>query len=65
MGNPNAGSTRIKLRLAIARQALAELQDTGLLLSPEDRLERMKLIERLTTGKRTKKAHKHGAFDKE
>jgi len=50
------------MRLAIARQALADLL-TNNNLSVEDRLALMKTVERMTAGKKIRKQPKKSVFD--
>lgn len=62
----NERANRLKMRLAIARQAIADLQDESKIKTEAERLELMKLVERLTSGKPAKtgpRRKKHTVFD--
>lgn len=55
--------SRLKMRLALARQAIADLADETIAKTPNERLELMRLIERLTVGKPRYKRTKQGIFN--
>jgi hypothetical protein len=50
------------LRLAIARQAVKDLEDQGITRTVQERLELMKLVERLTHGKKPRKPPRKTVF---
>jgi hypothetical protein len=55
-------SRKRDMRLAIARQALRDLEDHSMPRTPEERMELMKLIERLTRGRKLRKSPKKTVF---